>query len=161
MEAFDTIRSYSSVAALVLSEALTNAGAELYLERRALPYESFFDSVPQEHLRFFEDLRLYHRTADCVCSHGGLDPAIARLEDQKREALIWGAGSFPLGYERAETIVYGHWNNAALTAEWPTPAIVGRTIGIDTISHGVLTALQLPDRRVFQSGRYRAPRPGA
>jgi len=161
MEAFDTIRSYSPEAALVLSEALTNAGTALYLERRTLPYEAFFDSVPQEHLQFFEDLRLHHRTADCVCTHGGLDPAIARVEDQKREALIWGAGGFPIGYEGAETIVYGHWNNADLTAEWPTPAIVGRTIGIDTISHGVLTALQLPDRRVFQSERYKAPRSSA
>src|SRR5690349_6632760 len=34
MEAFDTIRSYSSDAALVLSEEVTNAGTELYLGRK-------------------------------------------------------------------------------------------------------------------------------
>jgi hypothetical protein len=27
---------------------------------------------------------------------------------------------------------------------WPTPAISGGTIGIDTISHGVLTAVRMP-----------------
>jgi hypothetical protein len=32
--------------------------------------------------------------------------------------------------------------------------VQGRTIGIDTISHGVLTAIRLPDERVYQSGRY-------
>ena len=37
---------------------------------------------------------------------------------------------------------------------WPAPMIVGRTIGVDTISHGVLTAVRLPDQRVFQSARH-------
>lgn len=161
MEAFDTIRSYSADAALVLSEAVSNAGPELYLGNGALPYEVFFNSVPQEHIQFFENLHVYHQTADCVCTHGGLDPRVARLEEQRREALIWGAGSFPNGYEGAEAVVYGHWNNAVLSAGWPTPVIVGRTIGIDTISHGVLTALRLPDQRVFQSARHEGPRSGA
>jgi serine/threonine protein phosphatase 1 len=154
MEAFDTIRSYSPDAARVLSDAVSSAGAGLYLERGPLPYEVFFNAVPEEHIRFFESLRVYYRTAELLCTHGGLDPRIGRLEEQSREAMIWGAGGFPSGYEGAEIIVYGHWNNAVLTAGWPTPAIVGRTIGIDTISHGVLTALRLPDGRVFQSARY-------
>jgi len=33
--------------------------------------------------------------------------------------------------------------------------VIGNTVGIDTISHGVLTAIRMPDRRVFQGGRYR------
>ena len=57
-----------------------------------------------------------------------------------------------------EVVVYGHWNNATLNADgWPAPTIVGRTLGIDTISHGVLTAVRLPDQRVFQSARYEVP----
>ena len=69
-------------------------------------------------------------------------------------AFIWGAGSFPYGYTGVETVVYGHHNNAALNADgWPTPKIMGRTIGIDTIAHGVLSAVRLPDRKVFQSAR--------
>lgn len=69
--------------------------------------------------------------------------------------MIWGAGNFPDGYEGAALVVYGHWNNAALNADgWPAPTMVGRTIGIDTISHGVLTAIRLPDQRIFQSARY-------
>jgi hypothetical protein len=40
--------------------------------------------------------------------------------------------------------------DAVLDADgWPAPMIAGRTIGVDTISHGVL-----PDQRVFQSAGY-------
>ena len=156
MEAFDTIQSYSPDAARTLREAVTNAGLELYLEPCALPYEAFFDCVPPEHIRFFEGLRLYHQTADGLCTHGGLDPRITGVQHQPREALIWGADTFPQGYEEDEPVVYGHWNNATVNADgWPAPTIVGRTIGIDTISHGVLTAVRLPDGHVFQSPRYR------
>jgi len=155
MEAFDTMRSYSVEAVRTLREAVSNAGADVYLERCALPYDAFFDCVPQEHIRFLEGLRLYHQSADCVCTHGGLDPRVARVQEQAREALMWGAGSFPNGYDGAEVVVYGHRNNAALNADgWPALMIEGRTIGVDTISHGVLTAVRLPDQRVFQSARY-------
>jgi hypothetical protein len=38
---------------------------------------------------------------------------------------------------------------------WPRLHLLpNNTIGIDTISHGVLTAIRLPDRRIFQSGRF-------
>ena len=156
MEAFDTIRSYSVDAVETLREAASNAGAQLYLGHCRLPYEAFFDCVPPDHIRFFEGLRLSHHSADCVCSHGGVDSRVAGVHEQTREALIWGAGNFPNGYGGAELIVYGHWDNAALNADgWPAPKIVGRTIGIDTISRGVLTAIRLPDQRVFQTARHR------
>lgn len=160
MEAFDTIRSYSVEAAVALREAMANAGTALYIERRALPYEAFVDRVPADHIRFFEGLRLYCRTADCLCVHGGLDGRIADVHDQPPDALIWGAGDFPNEYEGAQIVVYGHRNNAVLNADdWPVPIVVGRTIGIDTISHGILTAIRLPDQRIYQSARYQVAKP--
>lgn len=157
MEAFDTIRSYSIAAATTLREALSNAGLDLYLGRCRLPYEVFFDSVPPEHIKFLETLRTSHRTADCVATHGGLDPLIPRMADQPVHALIWGTDGAPDKYRGADVLVYGHWNNSVLNAAgWPEPRIAGQTIGIDTIAHGVLTAMRLPDRRVFQSRRYEA-----
>jgi serine/threonine protein phosphatase 1 len=158
MEAFATIRSYSPDAERVLREAASNAGPELYLGECPLPYETFFDRVPPEHLRFFESLRLFHRGADCVCTHGGLDPRVASIQEQTRHALIWGADAFPDAYEGDEVVVYGHRDNAVLQPDgWPAPRIAGRTIGVDTISHGVLTAVRLPDQHVFQSARYNLP----
>ena len=156
MEAFDTIRSYSVEAERTLREAVANQGLHIYLDHPALPYEAFFDCVPEEHIRFFEGLRHYHQSADCLCTHGGLDPRAGGVQEQPPQALIWGAGDFPGAYEGAEIVVYGHRNNAVLNADgWPAPSMAGRTIGIDTISHGVLTAIRLPDQRVFQSARFR------
>jgi serine/threonine protein phosphatase 1 len=155
MEAFDTIRSYSADAERIVRDAMKRAGAALYLEQVALPYEAFFDCMPAEHLEFFETLRLYHQTADCACAHGGLDSLAKDIQQQSRHDLIWGGVTFPDGYEGSEVVVYGHHNNAVLDDDgWPKPAIVGRTIGVDTISHGVLTAIRLPDNRLFQSARY-------
>ena len=157
MEAFDTIRSYSIDAERMLRDAVSTAGARLFLDDCALPYEVFFDCLPHAHVRFFESLRAYHQSPDCVCAHGGLDARVSGVQDQSREALMWGAGGFPSQYVGPESVVYGHWNNAVLDAGgWPVPSMLGRTIGIDTIAHGVLTAIRMPDRRVFQSARYEA-----
>ena len=154
-DAFETIRSYSVDAAHALRDAVSQAGSALYEGDCALPYELFFDCVPDAHLRFFESLRVYYQSSDCVCTHGGLDPSVPSVQEQTRHALIWGAGGFPDKYDGSETVVYGHRNNAVLGPEgWPSPRMVGRTIGVDTIKHGVLTAVRLPDRRVFQSARY-------
>ena len=77
------------------------------------------------------------------------------IERQTRYDLIWGGSTFPNGYEGADLIVYGHRDTVTFNGNgWPAPRIVGRTIGIDTLSQGVLTAIRLPDRRLFQSARY-------
>ena len=67
----------------------------------------------------------------------------------------WGHDGFPEEYGGAAWVMYGHTNDADLDAEgWPRPRVVGRTIGLDTIAHGVLTAVALPGPIVFQSARY-------
>ena len=81
-----------------------------------------------------------------------------RLEDQAVDALTWGTNGFPDSYRGTDMVVYGHWNNADVDSQgWPRPRFLGRTIGLDTISHGVLSALRLPDRRLFQSARHEIP----
>jgi serine/threonine protein phosphatase 1 len=155
MNAYETIQSYSADAARTLRAAAATAAHELYLGDCALPYDVFFDQMPPDHVQFFEALRPYHQTTDCVCSHGGLDPRVDRLDGQSRYALLWGAGTFPDDYEGQDVVVYGHRNNALLTdGGWPAPRTIGRTIGIDTIAFGVLTAMRLPDRTLFQSARF-------
>lgn len=161
MEAFETIRSYSAEAAVAIREAMAGVGTALHMGRCALPYEAFVDRMPADHIRFFEGLRLYYQGADCLCVHGGLDVRIADVHEQTPDALIWGAEGFPEGYAGAEIVVYGHRDNAVVNAEgWPVPAVVGRTIGIDTISHGILTAIRLPDQRIYQSARYKVAEHG-
>lgn len=155
MEALDTIQSYSPDAARALRDAASAAGLQLCLGSVALPYELFFAAMPRDHAQFFESLLPYYQTRDCLCVHGGLDPRVPRVQNQSRESLLWGTDGFPGQYEGAETVVYGHWNNAEIDSRgWPWPKIVGRTIGLDSIAHGVLTAMRLPDQRIFQSARY-------
>ena len=155
MEALSTIRSYSVQAERTLREALREAGLRLYLGRCALPYDAFFDVIPPSHRAFFAQLGLSFQNDDCICTHAGLDPRVTGLTDQTLESLVWGSAAFPGDYRGGPTVVYGHWNNAELDAEgWPAPRIAGNTIGIDTISHGVLTAIRMPDRYVFQSARH-------
>lgn len=160
MDALDTIRSYSPDAERILREAVGDAGPQLFEGECALPYEAFFDVLPASHREFFAQLTLCVETQDCICSHAGIDPDVALLNDQPPRSLIWGHRSFQDRYTGTSPIVYGHWNNALLDADgWPAPRIIGNTIGIDTIWHGVLTAIRMPDRRIFQSARQSVSNP--
>jgi serine/threonine protein phosphatase 1 len=154
MEAFETIRSYSAEAERLLRRELNRAGAGLITDRVRIPYDLFFELVPPSHIHFFENLKLFRRTPDAVCVHGGIEPKKGAVEVQDRETLLWGCEDFPSGYHGEDMIVYGHSNNAAINeAGWPEPNEMNHTIGIDTISFGVLTAVRLPHRKVFQSSR--------
>jgi serine/threonine protein phosphatase 1 len=155
MEGLQTIRSYSAPAAERLREETAKAGLRLFTERVSLPYEAFFQAVPAEHIAFLKSLQTYCRTPDAVCVHGGLDPDGGRVEDQRSEDLVWGADGFPERYRGVDLVVYGHANNPVVNQDgWPHPRIIGRTHGLDTISHGVLTALRLPEGIVIQSDRH-------
>ena len=157
MNALTTIRSYSMEAAAAI-QAAAEARGPLYEGGHPLPYEHFFDALPDAHREFFASLRLCHETPECVCTHGGVDPSIDSLTGQD-EALIWGAPGFPEAYAGARAVVYGHHNNADLDDDgWPHPRIIGATYGLDTIAHGVLTAIRLPGPYVLQSARYQRRR---
>ena len=73
MEAFDTIASYSAEAAGILRDALEQTGIGLITETVTLPYHVFFDAVPLTHLRFFQQLEMFHRAAHVICVHAGID----------------------------------------------------------------------------------------
>lgn len=154
MEAFETIRSYSLKAERSLRRELDRAGLSLITDRVRIPYDLFFELVPASHIHFLENLKLFCRTPDAVCVHGGIDPKKGAVEEQDRETLLWGREDFPAEYRGGDVIVYGHSNNPVIDGTgWPGPNELNCTIGIDTISFGVLTAIRLPDRRVFQSSR--------
>lgn len=155
MEGFDTIASYSRELAAELRRQAEAAGTGLYDGRVSLPYDRFLDILPAAHVAFLRDLRVFHRSPHAICVHGGYDPRVGTIESQPRENLIWGSARFLRSYDGPDVVVYGHWNNAVLDANgWPQPAFGPASIGLDTISHGVLSAVRLPDRRVFQSDRF-------
>lgn len=153
MERSTTVASYSPDAAALLRAELSRNGVRLVTERVPLPYERFFDAVPAAHLAFLDGLVRGYRTPDVVCVHGGLDPLAGPLEAQDPHALTWGDGAFPDAYDGADVVVYGHMNDAVVGPDGrPGPRVTnGRAWGIDSIAHGVLTAVRFPDGLVLQS----------
>ena len=138
-----------------LAQAIQAAGSRLVFDRVSLPYQAFFEAIPAEHWAFFRGLRTYWRTSEGVCVHGGLDPQRGPVEAQGREAMIWGHTKWPGDYAGPDVVLYGHYDNAELSADgWPRPAIGLASIGVDTISHGILTAIRLPERHIVQSSRF-------
>jgi hypothetical protein len=69
--------------------------------------------------------------------------------------MIWGHTKWPGDYAGPDVVMYGHCDNAELNSDgWPGPAMGPASIGVDTISHGILTAFRLPERRMLQSSRF-------
>ena len=152
MEAIETIRSYSPEAASNVLLAMEELGLRLFTEKSALPYAAFFESVPESHKRFFRELKPYHKAPDAICVHGGMS-LDGILDPSDENVHVWGPLGFPEDYEGADPVVYGHRDNGVVDCDGCVRPCVGmnRTYGIDTISHGLLTAMRFPDGRVFQS----------
>jgi serine/threonine protein phosphatase 1 len=157
MEGLTTVASYSPDAAQTLRDAARAAGIKLYTDKVALPYEVFFDAMPESHRSFFDRLQRYHRTADAFCSHGGCNPAAGPLDSQSEDDLVWGTRAFIESFGGPDFVVYGHWGNARADDEgtW-SPARSAFSLGIDTSAHGIVTAIRLPEGEVFQ-GAEREP----
>ena len=126
------------------------------LDTVALHYDHFFDVLPPAHLNFFLNLQVCHRSPDVLCVHRGYPGGDRPPDEHPDEVLIWGPPGFPESYEGDQVVVYGHHNDVVLDETgWPHLHVTNeRAFGIDSIRHGVLTAMRFPDRAVFQSGRF-------
>jgi serine/threonine protein phosphatase 1 len=156
MEALTTISSYSRTAALQMLAAARKAGFRMYTGRVSLPYDRFFRSMPASHRDLLMSLWTFVRTDDVICVHGGVPLGDLPLDRAAQSDLVWGSSGFPAAYTGSENVVYGHWNDCPIGSDdWPSVRVTGRAYGIDSIAHGVLTALRFPDLKVYQSGRHR------
>ena len=154
-EAYSTIESYSPVAAEAIRSAEKGIDRNaLYGGSAPLPYDLFFDTLPATHVAFFRELQLFHQTADGIFVHAGVDARNGSLEQQSPFTLLMGTFDFPERYAGPAVVVYGHHDDGEIRDGWPHPRVTPWTIGIDTISHGVLTAVRLPERTIVQSARY-------
>ena len=154
MDGLTAVESYSAEAAATIRAEARRLGGALYGGLVTLPYDAFFAAMPEAHRDFYRRLRRWHVTPDCFCAHAGIDPAAADPTSSSR-AHVWGAHGFPEAYRGARPVVYGHFNDADVGDDgWPRPRVVGATYGLDTISHGVLTAMRLPGPEFYQSARF-------
>ena len=78
---------------------------------------------------------------------GSDDPDYA-LRRSRPEDLLWSRTTADLPHRMGVTLVYGHTPSEDLTVRWNLPF----SIGIDTgaVYGGPLTAIRLPDEKLFQ-----------
>lgn len=124
-----------------------------YFDRADPEREPFV--LPEGHEAFYRALQLYHIERDHVFVHAGLgrellaevDPQRA-LERANPEDLLWDRSTLDRPHSLGRTLVYGHTPSPDFTVRWNLPF----SIGIDTgaVYGGRLTALRLPDEKVFQ-----------
>lgn len=113
-------------------------------------------SLPESHINFFNNLKLYYEGSDFIAVHAGLNPDINDISHQTRDDLIWIRGEFYLADKKwPKTVIFGHT---------PTPYIINsesvfidedrNIIGIDTcamLEQYPLTCFRWPDRRIFRA----------
>lgn len=112
--------------------------------------------IPENHLKFFNKLKLYYEGDDFIAVHAGLNPAKAHLSEQIKYDLIWIRDDF-YNYP-------GKWSKTIIFGHTPTPYIhnsddvyideTRNIIGLDTnaMSDGFpLTCMRWPDRKIYQA----------
>jgi serine/threonine protein phosphatase 1 len=121
---------------------------------RAVPDRDSFE-IPKDHRDFLLGLRLWYREADYVFVHAGLERSMLDSEDpdyalrsSRPEDLLWSRVTCDLPHRMGVTLIYGHTPSEDLSVRWNAPF----SIGIDTgaVYGGPLTAIRLPDERIFQ-----------
>ena len=108
-----------------------------YLNRKNLP-DSF--PIPDDHIDFFNSLRLYYETESYIFVHAGLRPKVP-LDTQRAEDLLWIRDKFIYSkYEFGKPVVFGH-------TPLEKPLVEPNKIGIDTgaVYGNALTCVQLPE----------------
>ena len=113
-------------------------------------------TVPGSHLEFLKNLKLFYEGEDFIAVHGGLNPGVNIIQEQKKHDLLWIREEFYTYTGRwAKTVIFGHT---------PTPYLhhsdsiyideIKNIIGIDTgaMSDGYpLTCMRWPDRKIYQA----------
>ncbi|MEE8581487.1 MAG: metallophosphoesterase family protein [Myxococcota bacterium] len=124
-----------------------------YFDREQSDRESF--RLPKEHEIFLLSLKLHHREANYLFVHAGLGSAQLKYDEPsyalrrtRTHDLLWDRTSCDLPHRLGVTLIYGHTPSEDFGVRWNLPF----SIGIDTgaVYGGPLTALRLPDEKLFQ-----------
>ncbi len=111
-------------------------------------WDAFRGVIPTEVGRWIEATQIEYEDEHGYYVHAGVlpDEPVCRTPD---EFKLWGAkGFFETNYDWGKPVVFGH-------REVREPLLQPNKIGIDTGAYrtGVLSAVRLPDRAIFQARR--------
>jgi serine/threonine protein phosphatase 1 len=126
-----------------------------YFDREDPARETF--RMPKAHEDFLLELKLSHIEGDYLFVHAGISQDHLRsgdlayaLRKSRPEDILWNRTSGELPHDLGITMVYGHTPNEDFGVRWNSPF----SIGVDTgaVYGGPLTAIRLPDEKIFQAG---------
>jgi serine/threonine protein phosphatase 1 len=112
--------------------------------------------IPEQHLEFFSQLKLWYETPDFFFVHAGVpDIALDQLDEKEhKKEMMWVRRSF-----HRSTFP---WNKIIVHGHSPVPEVHfgARRINVDTgcVYEQVLTALELPSRKIYSVMRSRDDR---
>lgn len=111
--------------------------------------DALLAELPDQHVAFCRNMRLYHSSGDYIFVHAGIRPGVP-LKEQSESDLLWIRNEFLASEEDYGcVVVHGHSITERVEERH-------NRIGIDTGAYrsGVLTCLVLEgqDRRVLQTG---------
>lgn len=161
MDGLTTVESYSRSAAQALQHSLARHRADLFPRRwdssfEGLDFGPFLKSIPDDHLRFLQELELTYEDTHVVCSHAGLNPE-RPLEEQGEAEFLWSVPSLvAFHWKGAKTLCMGHEPTFRVEPELSGhPLQTRNAVLLDTGAHwtGVLTAMGFPGRALIQTER--------
>lgn len=120
-----------------------------------------WDSLPQNHKDFYDNLKVIHEDGDYVFVHAGVRPNVA-LGDQLAHDVIWIRNEFLFHDEPVmpgRTIVHGHTPmeeteidqyNAKYPDKWNTDSacVFGYVLTCRDLTNGFVTRVKCRDKRV-------------
>lgn len=111
-------------------------------------WADFGGRIPADVGRWIAATRIDYENEHGFYVHAGVLPGLPFWATPPLQKL-WGAGSFlETSYDWGKPVVFGHWRQTE-------PLLLPNKIGIDTgaFRSGVLTAVRLPDRVIYQARR--------
>ncbi len=121
-------------------------------------------SVPEEHIEFLNHLPVWYEDDHAIYVHASLpkmtDGSFLHPSfSPDSSELMWGRNRRFFAEYDGKLVVFGHTIAGQIFGEWGQVWQRDELIGVDTGAYmtGVLSAVELPSRQVYQVGEFRHP----